>query len=102
MRDEDRLNRNPMGRDPASLAESHEPRHGYGPSYRYSAPTPTASKLMNECIHFALFWAGSREKTAVARVRQLNIQILREYLPTLRGENKMRVYRTIANLEVQQ
>ena len=119
MRDEDRLNRNPMGRDPASLAETHEPRHGFGsPHFRYMAPSPVAARMMEECIEFAHLWRNSfdlcadirwkrddaahKMRQVGARCRELNINLLREYLPTLRGENKMRAYRTIANLEMQQ
>ena len=97
----DRLHPSCLGKDPAYLAEINEPRHGYARDYRYSGPTPAASELMEECIHFALFWTGSRDERAAARVRQLNIQIMREYAPTLRGYDRERALRTISNLGAQ-
>lgn len=119
MRNEDRIYRNKLGQDPAHLAEASEPRHGFGsPFFRYYAPSPVASKLMEECITFAHFWRNSYELSVdvrwkredairkinqvKARCRDLNIRLLREYLPSLRGEKKMRAYRTIENLKAQQ
>lgn len=119
MRNDDRLYRNPMGRDPAHIVEGNEPQRGYtGDSHRFYAPSPVAAKLMEECVNFALFWlndfehaverrtrridAVRRQAMNRARCRELNIQMLREYLTSLRGEKKMRAYRTIANLESQQ
>jgi hypothetical protein len=116
---EDRLYRNKLGQDPAHLAETSEPINGFGrPYFRYCSPSPAASKLMEQCIEFAHLWRNSYElavdvrwnrQDAVhkinqvkSRCRELNIRLLREYLPMLRGENKMRAYRTIANLEAQQ
>lgn len=119
MRNEDRLNLNPLGKDPALLVQQTEPQRGYtGRSDRFYAPTPAAAKLMEECIGFAYFWCNNYVLSANVRLkrldaqhklrqlrgrcRELNIQLLREYLPSLRGEKKMRAYRTIANLEAQQ
>lgn len=119
MRNEERLYRNKLGQDPAHLAEVSEPRHGFGsPFFRYFAPSPVAGKLMEECVEFAYFWRNDYQLSAdrrwnradathklrqvKARCRELNIKLLREYLTSLRGENKMRAYRTIENLKAQQ
>ena len=119
MRNDDRLYRNKLGQDPAHLVEASEPCHGYaGPHHQFLSPSPAASKLMEQCVEFAHFWRNSYElavdvrwsrKDVVhkisqvkARCRELNIRLMREYLTSLRGEKKMRAYRTIANLEAQQ
>lgn len=119
MRNEERLYRNKLGQDPAHLAETNEPHCGYiGDSHRFYAPSPVAAKLMDECISFTYAWFLSFERSAAERwnrpaaqnmhrrnhahCRDLNIKLLREYLPSLRGEKKMRAYRTIENLKAQQ
>lgn len=119
MRNDDRLYRNKLGQDPAHLVEASEPCHGYaGPHHRFLSPSPAAARMMEECIEFAHLWRNSfdlcadiRWKRADAihklrqvqgRCRELNIRLMREYLPSLRGEKKMRAYRTIVNLESQQ
>jgi len=119
MRNEDRLNLNPLGKDPALLAQQMEPERGYtGNTHRLYAPSPAAAKLMEECVNHAYYWRNSYELSAAHRwkreraiekvreinrsLRDLNIRLMREYLSCLRGEKKMRAYRTIANLEAQQ
>lgn len=108
--------RNKMGQDPAFHIEKNEPRHGYNaPVYFYRAPTPKARELMVESVEFAHLWLNNfalsasrkwKRNEAVHtlrqignRLRELNIQMLIEYLPSLRGEAKQRAHKTIAHLE---
>lgn len=114
----DRVYPNRLGSDPARVAADHEPHYGYGPGYRYYPPSPVAAKLMDECIGFAHFWLNSVQHAADrrwkrvdaiqqqrrnhARCRELNIQLLREYLPNLTKAARVRAYATIANLQRQQ
>jgi len=109
---------NKLGADPAKLVEQAEPKHGYVTGYRYRPPSPEAAKIMEECVYFAEFWLNSfqhaadrkwkredavhRHRMNTAHCRKLNAELLREYLPSLRGEDKMRAYRTIAHLKALQ
>ena len=114
----DRVYGNKLGHDPAYMAEMSEPRHGYARNnYLYQPPTPESSKIMNDCITFVYYWrlnfqlsadqhwnraaAKDRINKINAQCRHMNIKLLNEYLPALKGMDKMRAYNTIANLKLQ-